>query len=565
LIADTLLLLSLRWQLAWNRFKSGKAVTRVLTVLSSIVLALFVGGASALVGVGTGALLRMFPEQRLDAVIPGLLLAAVSFLLVLSSFGVALGSLFLTSDLDILMTAPVDRKAVFISKILDGMALYYAMAAVLALPALFTYGLAAGYSPAYYILALIVLLGTPLLPAGVASILVMLVARFAPARRVREILGVMGALFGIACGLIAQTSRFWMSDIAVGNGSADDWAAGLRGIGNLPLPPMMAGRGLAAAGMGDWGRAALELAAYALFTFGFFAVCIWFADGLYAAGWVRMQSSGSAKRGRQRAEQAARRGGLLATAPAYMAIVLKDWRVIPRDLRNFAQMLSPLVFLPVIYLNIVGGGRRGADPLAGIPLFSGQEIGTQGIFLAGGVLLASSMVFGRVSATAISREGKAWWLLKAAPVSGVELLRGKFLTAMIPFSILSTAMLFGAALWQGLSPLWTMYGWIGVELLGAGMLATELGFSVPWARLDWDDPRRMTSGIGSLFSLLVWLGLSTVGGGLLCVPVLLELFEPAMTLPAALLALALAAALTAGVSMLVLRFGLSRLYTVGEA
>ena len=30
--------------------------------------------------------------------------------------------------------------------------------------------------------------------------------------------------------------------------------------------------------------------------------------------------------------------------------------MLPRDLRNFAQILGPLVMLPVVYFNLLGGG-----------------------------------------------------------------------------------------------------------------------------------------------------------------------------------------------------------------
>src|SRR5438552_1148288 len=210
MIADTWLLLTLRWQLAWNKFRSRKPAAKALSVIGMVWIGVVAGGLSSLVGGAAGVLLRNNPEQGLDTVIPGLILTGATFLILLSSFGVALGALFLASDLELLMAAPVDRRAVFISKILDGMGFYYATVAVTAVPALITYGLGIGYGPLYYLLALVAVIGTPLLPAGLAAILVMLVARFAPARRVREVLGLMGALFGITCGLLGQTSRLWL-------------------------------------------------------------------------------------------------------------------------------------------------------------------------------------------------------------------------------------------------------------------------------------------------------------------------------------------------------------------
>ena len=43
--------------------------------------------------------------------------------------------------------------------------------------------------------------------------------------------------------------------------------------------------------------------------------------------------------------------------------------------------------------------------------------------------------------------------------------------AWAPFAILSTVLLMGAAIWRGFSLFGLLYGWFGVELLGAGMLA----------------------------------------------------------------------------------------------
>src|SRR5437868_13759724 len=125
-------------------------------------------------------------------------------------------------------------------------------------------------------------------------------------------------------------------------------------------------------------------------------------------------------------------------------------------------MLSPLLFLPVVYINILG--RRGVGSFTNI-LGRGTIDGT-GVFIAGGVLFASALVFGRIADTSISREGKSWWLLKAAPVSAAEIMRAKFFAALVPFVILSSVLMIGAALWRGFSLFGWLYGWYGVELLG---------------------------------------------------------------------------------------------------
>src|SRR5207244_5931395 len=111
---------------------------------------------------------------------------------------------------------------------------------------------------------------------------------------------------------------------------------------------------------------------------------------------------------------------------------------------------------------------------------------------------------------------------------------GKYLSVLIPFAVLSSLLLLGAAIWRGFNVGWLLYGWYGVESLGAAMLAVELGLAVPWARLDWDDPRRMGSGLGALLSIVAWVGPALTSGLLLCLPVLAEVVEPALVVVAAL-------------------------------
>ena len=564
MIADIRLLFALRWTIGWNNFRSRKVPAKVLTVIGFVFLAATAGTLSSVAGIVAGVLLRAFPGQHLDTIIPGAILTAASMLILFSSFGVALGSLFLSGDLELLMSAPVDRRAVFITKILDGMGFYYATVAFTALPALITYGLGIGYGPLYYLLIVVALIGTPLFPASLASLLVILVARFAPARRVREVLGLMGALFGITCGVLGQTARFWMRDLSGSstNGTVDGLLAALRGLAAAPLPSMVAGRGLSAAGRGDIAGAFVGLSGFLLLTFGLFGGCVLVADSLYTTGWMRMQSSGSAKRTKQRAAQAASRGGLLSRAPAFAAIMLKDWRIIPRDLRNFAQMLSPLLFLPVVYINILGG-RDTSRSLSRV--FARGGVDPTGVLIAGGVLLSSALVFGRIADTGISREGKAWWLLKAAPISAIEIMRAKFLTALVPFMVLSSLLMIGAAFWKGFSLFGFLYGWFGVELLGAGLLAVQAGLAVPWARLDWDDPRRMSSGWGAIITLVAWAFLVLLAGGALCLPLLAEIARPALVVWGVVGGLVLSSLIVVLASALALQFGVSRLGDVGEA
>jgi ABC-2 type transport system permease protein len=566
MIADTWLLLGLRWQTAWNGFRHARAWRQALTILAMVGVALGLGSFSTAIGVLFGEILRHFPTANLDALLPGVLLTIVALILLLSSFGLALGSLFLSSDLELLMSAPVDRRAVFLSKILDGMGTNYGILAVTALPALIAYGIGLGYGPLYYLFAVLAVIGTPLLPAALGALLVLVVARFAPARRVREVLGLMAALFGISCSIIGQTSRLWTQNLASFQADPTAFKEQIAAIANLPIPTLVAGRGLTAAGNGDLLGALVGMAGFLILTFGLFAGCVVVADRMYMTGWVRMQSSGSAQRSRKRVARDAANAGWLGRAPAYLAIALKDWRVMPRDLRNFAQILGPLVMLPVVYFNLLGGGgRRSFNAAQELNGLTGGRLDPTGVFIAIGVLLSTSLLATQISATAISMEGKSWWLLKAAPISSLELVRGKFLAAALPFAVLSSVLMIAAMIWKQFSLLGFLYGWFGVELLGGGIIAMSLGFAMRWPRLDWENPKQMRNGWANIASLAGDAVLGLLGGGLLLVPILAEIWAPAWAVPAWIIGIGGAVGITVGVAWAALAIGLDHLPEVGEA
>lgn len=567
MIADTILLLELRWQLSWNTWRRRTRWRKLLYLLSMLWLVGTVGGFSGFVGWGSALIVQRLLGAGLEPLMPGLILTAAVAILLLSSFSLALGALFFSNDLELLMAAPVSRRAVFVAKLLDGALWYYAIIAITAAPALAAYGWRLHYQFWYFLLALLTLAGAPLLTAGIGALAVMLIARYAPAHRVREVLGFMAAIFGLSCSLLGQTSRLWVEQLEQFENDPQALLAGVERLTALPLPTLAAGRGLAAAGHGDLGASLLELTVFLLITFGFFALCVVFTDRLYSSGWARLQGAGVARRS-QRDQERARRRGALVHAPQMLTIPLKDWRVIVRDLRNFAQILSPLLLVPFIYINIVvSGGNRARNNLTELigRLDNGGALTFVELGLAGSVLFVTALVFARIGLTGISMEGKSWWLLKAAPLRPWDILRGKFLSAYIPFALLDSLLMLGAAVWRQFSLSAALYTTLGTLLLGVGIIAICVGLSVPWARLDWDDPRRMSSGWGSLIAFVVQSLYALLGLAFLALPALATLWLPDWTAAAWIIGPACALALTAAVSASILAFGAGRLVHVGES
>ena len=100
------------------------------------------------------------------------------------------------------------------------------------------------------------------------------------------------------------------------------------------------------------------------------------------------------------------------------------------------------------------------------------------------------------------------------------------------------------------SAVWIPYAWFCLLIIGYGMItiSTAMGFLYP--RLDWDDPRRMTSSQASWRNLI-----AVIIYGLISLAVALIAFAAAQFLPQfALLCILLGLLILAGMAWLVERW-----------
>ncbi len=87
--------------------------------------------------------------------VPVLVFAALFLGILFSSFGVLLQALYLSGDMDFLLTSPVPIRAVFVTKLLQAVLPNFGLIALFGLPVLFGLGLSGHYNILYYPLVLL--------------------------------------------------------------------------------------------------------------------------------------------------------------------------------------------------------------------------------------------------------------------------------------------------------------------------------------------------------------------------------------------------------------------------
>lgn len=450
------------------------------------------------------------------AAVPGTVLLGALTLLVFSSFSSLLSALYLSGDLDMLLVAPVPMRAVFVVKFFTGLLPQYLVLFALLGPVLLGYGQGRGYGPLYHLCATVALLLMPLLPAGLGALLVMAVVRVLPARRAREIVSLLGGLIGIAFYLLSQ----FAGQVAPQFVTTDN--LGVLLATDLPLlPSAWAGRALVAAGEGR----ILPLLAYGgLFagtSIGVFGACLLLAERLYYAGWSNMAAQGGRVRSKRSRHDAPSSGQpplpLRMLPPESRAILVKDLRLFARDLRNLQALIFPLAIAAIWTFQILRESAAPAPPDTA-PAWFARLNDAAGLGIAFFICLSLSSA---LAGTGISREGRAFWLLKLAPVSPWHLLLGKLTLAYLPFPLVGTLFLALLALIRGTGPLALLEQWLLLLLCGLGCAAIGMGLGAAFPRLDWENPQQQTTWqSGCLGTLLYPLFLATMlalvlGGGAL--------------------------------------------------
>lgn len=545
---ETAWLLAARWRIALNGLVRATRWRRLTYLLVGSALAFLTLVALLSSYVVTRAIIVLTKAPQLADVVVSSILTGAFILSFLLSFTIALAALFLSKDLDLLLSVPVERTSVLASKLIGGLLPAQLIVLALALIPLIGHGLAMQYDHralnvhvhyglSYYLAVVLALALMPWLPAAVSALAVLIIVQRVSAHRLGEIVGLIVVAMTLSIAFVAGSANQLQQALTV-----RDLITVLSRIRAPYSPAEWLTIAVAAAGRHEAALAAKWFGVLALLSLVALVLLALAADRLYYEGWLRMQSADQHTRGRRawlpwnrvdRAESLGRPSGWMApfNLPV-VAVVRKDFRTIPRDLTNLAPVLSPLaigvffVLQQLLYPIRLGGLDRPQPFLT--PLVAMLSVG-----VAGGI---SAMIMARFGLTAFSQEGKAYWVTKSAPISGRELVLAKFLVAYVPYLLLggflvvllnvaravSDGLALGGpllpAVAAGFHPVLLLYSWFVVAVVGVGILSINLALGAARPNLRWDSPHEMlTPDVGCL-SVTLYGAYGFVAGTMLILP-----------------------------------------------
>ena len=504
--------------------------------------------------------LRYFRNvEEIGALLAGKLLGIVllSFVsvLLLSNVITALSSFFLSKDLDLLVSSPVDWLRIYLAKLLETLISSSWMVALMAVPIFAAYGVVYRGGPLFPLVVLGTLVPFLVMPAVIGSAVTTILVNVFPARRTRDLLSIIA--LGAAAGLILLFRIIRPEQLARPEGFQNllDFIAVLR----TPTSPLFPSEWVTKAVMGyltgrmDW------LSVYLLWTTAalFVAGGAWLHAQLYHTGFSKAQEG---------AERFVRGGfwnwtlgGLLRPmGPARREFVLKDLRLFFRDTTQWSQLILLAALLVVYLFNIKA-----------LPLFRGEQvpfflvsiISFLNLGLAGFVLasIAARFIF-----PAISLEGRQMWLLRSSPLELRAMLWSKYWVGTLPLLVLALAITVLTNILLKATPFMMGVGVGTILLLTLAISALALCFGTFYPQFDTENAAQIPTSFGGLVFMMATVGLLTIVIVIESVPVYRYLRaaferEPLTVSPLMVGSFALAAAVCLAATVVPLKLALRKM------
>jgi ABC-2 type transport system permease protein len=438
------------------------------------------------------SLLKMTGQE---AVILTMLVLGGQLVVLLFGLFYLMSAFYFSADLKQLLPLPLRPRDIIGAKLTVVLACEYLTLLPLIVPVLILYGVLSAAHGWYWPFALAVFLVLPVIPLAVSSILIIPLMRFTALTKNRDLFRVVASLLGVTLFLLI---RFTVNPSGQGPGGQQlqQWVTAgkaLTGaVGAVFLPV-------------NWAAAALSSPSPAgallnLLLFAAVSLLLLFLALLLAGKWFfRGITGGSEIRSAGRYTGAIPAAAFRSRSPIAAAF----WREVKVFFRTPVFVLNGLInyiMIPVLLFLSLRGGNFGEMPSEHLQMMVIINL------VAAGVIVLNNML-SPVAATAISREGKMFWISKQLPMSPREQVTAKLLHAMV-FPGIGAILISMLVIVFFKLPVTDLFI---ISVLGvAGSLpGAEMGLIIDLMRpnLDWTEPQRAIKGFNGFLAFLAGLPL----------------------------------------------------------
>ncbi|MEK6590137.1 MAG: hypothetical protein AABZ11_05600 [Nitrospinota bacterium] len=415
-------------------------------------------------------------------------------MLLFSNIITSLSTMYLSSDLELLIASPFSMSTVVISKFVHTTMNSSWMILIFGFPIFTAYGVVYSAQLYYYGILIAVIVPFLIIPAGIGIFITMLLMRFFPAKKTYQVMTFLGLIFG--AGLV-MFFRFLKPEILLGKDVPDDviiqFVEGLK-VPDYPfLPSTWAAKALISGAHGIFNQSIMYIVYLFLTALLFFISVVALANKIFHAGWSSAQESLTMKK---------KRGGyifykilnrfLIVLFPIQRGIFMKDIKLFFRDAAQWSQlfMLGALVIVYIFNIRNL--------PLDSIFLKNFTSVLNHG--LAGVVLSAIAV---RFTYTAVSLEGKYFWALYASPIDFKKFLWEKFWMYFIPLLILAEILVVISNIFLDVDSYIMTVSIISIFLITTGLVGMGVGMGAIYPVFKYENVAEVAMSTGGILYMLM--------------------------------------------------------------
>ena len=442
-----------------------------------------------------------------------MLMAAVLFSVLVASIGTLYGS----DDLELLLAHPTSTARIFGMKVLELFVNAAGLPLLFTLPVLAGVGTALGAPPLFYLVSTLAAVALYSLPVTLGSLLALVLVRFSPAGRVREVATAVSisaaaaALLGLRALRPEQLLRLNAQD-------TEAFEAFLTAFARLEigwLPPAWATNA-------SWaaldGRLHTGLAVLLLVGGSGLLLTGVLARLAFARGWVRSLDAAPGMRYRRGGRAPLWERWLVRGLGTAGAIIAKDVRVFTRDVQQWSQVIVLAALAGVYFVS-----------LAAIPVPTQQFRDVMGAMNIAFVSFIVAGVALRMAYPSVSYEGSSYWLLQTQPVRPRHLVLAKFLFVLPLMVALAVGLGVAAGRVLDLSPTLAFGAPLAAGFSAFGLTGLAVGMGAAHPRFRYTNPNELAMTPGALAFMGLALVFATAVTLILARPAWTALRQPSVT------------------------------------
>lgn len=418
-------------------------------------------------------------------------------LLLFSSIVVSLSKLYLSRDLTLVHSLPVAHGDIFwarwIESVMDSswMALFFSM------PVFLSYGIVYEAGIFYYLIAVTAMLALLLISSFLSVWVTLISAYLLPAGRIRSLFVFLGLFLVVA---LIVAFRIMRPERLVNPESFASLVVYLKEMGTAgsPLLPSTWVAESISFALNDLKRTAL----FNLFlawscVAALFTIVNWTAGLVYFRGFTKAQTASERLLVHKKPPSTDKRLVSRILSRPITALIAKEVRTLFRDQTQWTQLFL-IAALIVIYLynfSVLPVEQSKIRTIYVQNIFSFLNMG-----LAAFVLTA---IAARFVYPAVSCEGDAFWIIRAAPVNLRKFLLVKFFVYYVPLAVLAEILIVVSNILLQVTLFMMVLSAATIFLMTPGIVALGIGLGAAWPDFHSENPAQSVSSFGGLLFMLI--------------------------------------------------------------